>query len=100
MDTLIPVMDRYGLPVAMLGVVTLAVYKLFWPMLVRQIDEGRQQMKEQLKESNARFDHATGEFLKALDRRDDVLQKGLKEIHTLLERELSAIKKKPRRPSE
>lgn len=100
MDAL-QLVERYGLPLVVLAVLTLGIYKLIWPVLIRQIDESRQQMKEQLKDSNTRLDNATGEFLKALERRDEILEKGLKEIHTEIRRgNLPVPAKKLRRPTQ
>lgn len=101
MEALLTVVDRYGLPLAMLGVLAYVVYKLIWPVLIRQIDESRQQMKEQLKDANDRAEKQTGEFLHALQRRDDILEKGLKEIHAEIHRSnLPAPAKKLRRPTQ
>lgn len=101
MEPFLTVVDRYGLPLAMLAVMAYAVYKLIWPVLIRQIDESRAQMKDQLKDSNDRFDKASDEFLKALQRRDEMLAHSFKELHARLDRDRDAAKaeKKLKRPS-
>ena len=76
------ILDRYGLPIAMLAVVLIALYKFIWPLLLNQIEGSRKMLTEQLEASQTRLDGVNREFLKALERRDQIMEKGFADLQS------------------
>ena len=92
-------LDRYGIPVVILGVLVWSIYKLFWPALLRQIDDTRKVLVNQLDEAQKRLDKQTTEFLAALDRRDRIMEQGFAKLDDRLSarRRMQSSKKRPRK---
>lgn len=80
-DNYFGVVDRYGLPGAVLVVFGLAFYKLIWPLLLRQIDSTTKILMKQLEDAQARADKSAEEFLRALERRDTVMEREFTKLH-------------------
>ena len=93
--------DRYGLPLGMLAVVLIALYKFIWPLLLNQIEGTRKTLTEQLEASQTRLDGVNREFLKALERRDDIMEKGFADLQASIQQasiqEPKSQRKTPRR---
>lgn len=77
-------LDRYGIPVVMLAVLVWAIRYLFWPELLRQIERNRQILIKQLDEAQSRIDKSGQEFLHALHRRDEIMQREFQKLHDRL----------------
>lgn len=63
------VIDRYGLPVAVLISLGMAVKFLLWPLILKLIENNQ----KQLDESNKRMEKMSSDFLGSLKYRDDML---------------------------
>jgi len=70
----------------MLGLLVWAVYKLLWPLMLRQIEQNRDLLVKQLDEANRRIERSSQEFLVALKRRDEIMQSEFKRLHDHLDR--------------
>lgn len=77
------ILDRYGLPLAMLCVVMFAIYKLVWPLLLSQIEGSRATLITQLEAANKRLDNSQASFLKALEDQNTVMQDGFSRLERL-----------------
>lgn len=64
--------DRYGLPLAFLGIILLIFFKVWWPYYVSQ-----------MKEAQARLDNATQVFMGQLDKRDREFSKMVASVDQL-----------------
>lgn len=84
MDPRYGVIDRYGLPVAVLIVGGLAFYKLVWPLLLRQIDTTTKILLKQLEDAQQRIDKSGDDFLEALKRRDAIMEREFTKLHERL----------------
>ncbi len=88
------VLDRYGLPTFILLAALWAGYKLFWPLLIKQIDSSHVYLERQLdiaqkkdERQEARLDRVTSEFLKALDDQRQMTAKNFADLHSRLDRD-------------
>ncbi len=88
------VLDRYGVPTFILIAVLWAGYKLFWPLLIKQIESSHAIMEKQLESAQkkderheARFDRVTAEFLKALEEQRQMTAKNFADLHNRLDRD-------------
>jgi len=86
-------MDRYGLPLAMLVAFVWFVYKVLWPFMTKEVEGYREITKAQLAEGRAdmRTQAAKAEaqaaaFLAALASRDDLLRVEFERLHDRLDR--------------
>lgn len=78
------VLDRYGLPLFLLIIVLWFIYKIGWPAFNSQLDISRKVLEAQLDKAQERLESSNKEFLRALERRDAILEKGLGEIRDSL----------------
>jgi hypothetical protein len=78
------ILDKYGIPTFMLLLLSGAIYKLFWPVLIRQLDVAERRAEKQ----EERFDKQAADFIKALGIRDQLLLDSFKELHARLDRDL------------
>jgi len=74
------ILDRYGLPIVALLIVVLAIYKLVWPLLLRQMAI----ISTQLDIAQERLEKSQSEFMRALERRDAIMSQGFADLHTEL----------------
>lgn len=80
------VLDRYGLPTLVTAGLAYVVYKLVWPLLIKQIEGTQAVLLEQLKEAQSRLDSSQEKFLQALERHDEIIKHEFGRIHDRLDR--------------
>lgn len=88
------ILERYGFPTFALAFVFWLGYKVFWPLLVKQIETSQATLERQLEvaqkkdeRQEARFDRVTAEFLKALDEQRQMTAKNFADLHARLDRD-------------
>lgn len=80
------VLDRYGLPTLVVLGLSYAVYRGVWPLLLKQIEDNRAVLLEQLKEAQARLDKSQEKFLEALERHDGIIKHEFGRLHERMDR--------------
>lgn len=81
------VLDRYGLPVAILGVMFWFGYRVLWPFMMDLVKADREMWKAQLSDSQNQIKAQTAAFLSALDKQHELMRVEFDKLHERLERE-------------
>lgn len=91
MEKFINILERFGPNAAIIGLIALGFWKLFWPWFVDWNKEQRLKDKEQV----ILIKDLTTNFLKALDKRDAEFSKLTKSIDKLTEEHKRSRERKP-----
>lgn len=89
---LITIIERFGITTAVIVAGGLAFYKGFWPMMLKKDEEFRQMLMKLLADADRRSDRKDEDFLKALERRDNVLKDAVG-LYEKMSRERAARRK-------
>jgi hypothetical protein len=79
------VLDRYGLPMAILSVIFWFGYKVFWPFMTSLIAANQELMKAELAHSRDQIKNQGDQFVAALAKRDELLRTEFQSLHDRLD---------------
>jgi len=86
------VVDRYGLPMAILTVMFWFGYRIFWPFMLTLVAANQETMKSELAHAREEMKLQGEVFVAALTRRDEVMQAGFTSMHDHVTRSFEALR--------
>lgn len=78
------VLDRYGLPMAILAIMFWFGYRIFWPFMVSLVTANQELMKTELAHAREEMKVQGERFVAALERRDEILKVEFSRLHEKL----------------
>ncbi len=85
------VLDRYGLPMAILAAMFLFGYRVLWPFVTSLIASSQELMRTELGYSREQMKHQGEQFLAALTRRDEIMKAEFASLHQRLDNGFKAL---------
>lgn len=86
-------LDRYGLPLAIIGLALAFFYRAIWPLIQRailkaesRVDRADEILKSSAEQCGIKHDKLTSEFMLALERRDALAKQSFNEVISELKR--------------
>ena len=87
------VLDRYGLPMAILSIMFWFGYRVFWPFMISLVTANQELMKTELAQSRQEMKTQGEAFVAALSRRDEILKAEFNRLHDRLDRDFGMGRK-------
>lgn len=103
------ILDKYGIPTFMLLLLAAAIYKLFWPVLIKQLEVSEKRAEAALsvleqtakkqadiaeataQRNETRFDKQSADFIRSLAVRDELAAEQFKELNASNARNMAEI---------